>query len=73
MNEMNVTTDPVIRLNRLCDWLEEKKNDSPYSAESWDELQSENDRLRLELIQITKIHNDLVSEYYDFKNGITNE
>jgi hypothetical protein len=42
--------------------LEEQKNESPYSAEAWQELQSENNRLRIELAQIIRIHEDLVRE-----------
>lgn len=37
------------RLHKLCDFLEKQKNESPYSAESWDELQAENDNLRAEI------------------------
>jgi len=37
------------RLHKLCDFLDEQKHDSPYSAESWHELQTENNRLTTEL------------------------
>ena len=43
-------TDPIKRLRNLCDFLDEQKNDSPYSAESWDELQAENNKLRDDLL-----------------------
>lgn len=59
------------RLHNLCDWLEKQKHDSPYSAEAWDELQAENDRLRIELVQITKIHEQAISEFYDLKERFT--
>lgn len=41
--------DPCTRLHNLCEGLEADKQNSPYSAESWDELIAENDRLRREL------------------------
>ena len=58
------------RLHNLCDFLEEQKHDSPYSAESWHELQTENNRLTTELAilrkereQLVKIHEACASEH----------
>ena len=67
------------RLHNLCAFLEEqKKNDSPYSAESWNELQTENNRLTTELAilrkeraQLVKIHEACASELYDAKKKIS--
>ena len=65
------------RLHRLCDFLEKQKHDSPYSAESWDELQAENNQLRTELAilrkereQLVKIHEDCASQLFDAKQKL---
>ena len=42
-------TDPIKQLRNLCDFLESQKNDSPYSADAWDELHAENCGLRRDL------------------------
>ncbi|NOU20414.1 MAG: hypothetical protein HOO93_01255 [Methyloglobulus sp.] len=63
--------DPVKRLHNLCDFLEQQKHESPYSAESWDELQAENDRLRWELAQCCKQHEQAASELWDLKQQLT--
>jgi len=70
---MQKIIDPLTRLNRLCDFLEEQKNESPYSAEGWQELQNENNRLRIELAQIIKIHEDLAREYGNFKDSTSSK
>jgi chromosome segregation ATPase len=41
--------DPRTRLHNLCEGLERDKHDSPYSAESWDQLTEENNQLRRDL------------------------
>jgi len=63
------------RLHNLCSFLEHEKNDSPYSSESWDELQDENNRLRTELAilrkekeTLIKIHESCASELFDLKH-----
>jgi hypothetical protein len=70
---MQKIIDPLTRLNRLCDFLEEQKNESPYSAEAWHELQNENNRLRVELDQIIRIHEDLAREYGNFKESVASQ
>lgn len=35
------------RLHNICRALEEDKDKSPFSREAWDELQAENDELRM--------------------------
>jgi len=67
---MQKIIDPLTRLNRLCDFLEEQKNENPYGSEAWQELQNENNRLRIELAQIIRIHEQLASEYSDFKESV---
>ena len=67
---MQKIIDPLTRLNRLCDFLEEQKNESPYSSEAWQQLQDENTRLRIELAQIIRIHEDLAREYENFKESV---
>jgi ubiquitin-protein ligase len=62
--------DASSRLLKLCDFLEEQRNDSPYSAEAWQELEEENSRLRVELAQIIKIHEELAREYGNFKEYV---
>jgi hypothetical protein len=61
--------DPVKRLNNLCDWLAKQKDESPYSQEAWKELENENARLRVELAQIIRIHEELAREYSNYKIG----
>jgi len=68
-------TDPVKRLHNLCDFLEEQKHESPYSSESWDELQAENNRLITELSvsvkerkQLVEIHEDCASQLWEAKS-----
>ena len=58
-------------------FLEKQKHNSPYSAESWDELQTENNRLRTELAilrkereQLVKIHEACASELWDAKQKL---
>jgi hypothetical protein len=62
----------VEQLHNLCNFLEDQKNDSPYSAEAWDELQKENDRLRVALAQIIKIHEDLARKYGELQSDLFN-
>jgi len=64
------------RLHNLCDFLAHEKEDSPYSAQSWDELQEENNVLRKRLAikekefeQLKAIHEACASELYFFKYG----
>ena len=65
------------RLHKLCDFLDEQKHDSPYSSESWNELQTENNRLTTELAilrkereQLVKIHEDCASQLFDAKQKL---
>ncbi len=59
------TLSPSQRLRNICDYLEEQKQDSPYSAESWDELMEENEKLRSETKQI------VAGAIYDFAAWLT--
>lgn len=67
---MNKETDPSKRLRNLCDFLEEQKQNSPYSAKSWDELQAENEKLRQELAQCCKQHEQAASELWDVQQKL---
>jgi len=64
-------SNPVKRLHNLCDMLQEQQDESPYSADSWSELEAENERLRVELKQLVVIHEKCSSELWDLKNQNT--
>jgi hypothetical protein len=64
--------DPVKRLHNLCDWMESQKDDSPYSVEAWEDLQSENDRLRQEIKNCCAQHEQAASKLFDIQEAIRN-
>lgn len=69
-------SDPVKRFNNLLTFLEEQKNDSPYTTEAWDEideqnrvLENENNRLKDELA----VKNYQVQKLWDYVKRINKE
>jgi hypothetical protein len=53
-------TDSIKRLNNLCDFIEEQRNNSPYSQESWHKLIEENNSLITKHAILSKEHTTLI-------------
>jgi hypothetical protein len=57
--------DYLKKMTDFCDWLEEERKKSPFSAEAWEEQEAENSRLRVELKKCKMQEAYLVSQILD--------